>query len=246
MNVLPSVAVSAGPRSNFFDYRAQQFVAVLSMVCACLGFGCFHRHVPPDEAASLKAPRTTIGLQPYEGTLRTTEVSIGGLSKPFAFDTGGGVTIVTPTVAQEIECQPYGLITGFRMNGEKVELERCGPKEITIAGWSVTVEVAVFDLMSLLPSGWPELGGLVSLHTFEGEVVTLELAENRLMVESKESTAARVVTMHRISSRFARQAGGESLDLFVEAKARQGSIWLVPVPGQTKMTKVTCDSTHLV
>jgi predicted aspartyl protease len=177
----------------------------------------------------ITAPRSEakdITLEGYMGVLQTVQIEIGSETLPFIFDTGGGLTLLTPQVAERFGCRPYGRVTGFRMSGERLDLERCGETELKVGGMSPRVELTVFDLMSLLPEGWPELGGLVSLQTFRNEILTLDLAENLLSIESEGSFLKRTAGMKPMSARLDNQCGGACLDIFVEVKARTGSIWL--------------------
>jgi hypothetical protein len=138
----------------------QRLLAGLFVVLLALA-ACYAAAGEPDHRG---AP-TTLALAPYMGALRTVDVTIGKLELPFVFDTGGGDTFVTPAVASAVGCTPYGRLVGFRMSGERVDSPRCGKLPLRIAGVDRDVEVAVFDIMSLLPDGVPELGGIVSLHT---------------------------------------------------------------------------------
>ena len=127
-------------------------------------------------------------------------------------------------VAEQAGREPYGRISAFRMSGERVDAERCGRMSLGIDGHPVEVETAVFELMTLLPPGWPELGGMLSLHTFRNEAITLDLAAGRLIVESDSSLDERTSLMQPMSARLGLQASGSSVDLFVEARAGQGSL----------------------
>lgn len=60
-------------------------------------------------------------LRPYGHTaLRTVEVTVNGHESPFIFDTGAGMTVVTPEEARYAGCTPFGQVTGFRADGGKV------------------------------------------------------------------------------------------------------------------------------
>ncbi|KPJ61551.1 MAG: hypothetical protein AMJ46_00040 [Latescibacteria bacterium DG_63] len=160
------------------------------------------------------------------GLLQIVQVEIGSETWPFIFDTGGGLTLLTPQLAERIGCRPYGRVTGFRMSGERLDLERCGEMDLKVGEMPLRAEASVFDLMSLLPDGWPELGGLVSLHTFQNRILTLDMAANRLTLETESSFAQRIADMKKMSARLNHQCGGSGLDIFIEVRAREGSLWL--------------------
>ncbi|HJZ12282.1 MAG TPA: hypothetical protein VJ521_09035, partial [Acidobacteriota bacterium] len=121
----------------------------------------------------------SLTFKPYLGRLRTVEASIHNRSYPFLFDTGGGLTIITPAVAKEIGCAPWGRIIAHRMDGQTVPFQRCGSADIGLNGMIVNTEVFVFDLMALLPKDVPPLGGILSLHTFMNHAITINLLQNQ-------------------------------------------------------------------
>lgn len=166
-----------------------------------------------------------IPLEPYLGKLRTVEVEVAGRRMPFLFDTAGGVTLVTPEVAAEAGCEPFGRAVGFRHDGEPVNLERCRGLSLAVAGRPTREdEVAVWDLMALL-QGAPEVGGLVSLASFEGETVTLDLGRGRLYLEPGAGLPARLAGAKALTVRAARQGGGAAFDLFVAVDSPRGPLW---------------------
>ncbi len=216
-------------RDRGFQRSFQRRRGALALVLGACGIaaGCASAGSPAGEAGSRRGvgPRD-VALAPYLRELRVVDVTLAGHTHPFLLDTGGGLVLVTPKVAQEIGCQPFGRLTGFRNDGGKIEASRCGGMDLAIAGWPTHVdEVAVFDVMSLL-SGLPEVGGLIGLPAFERTPFTLDLAANRLTLETPVSLAERVRTMKEVRVRSSRQAGGASLDLFVAIDTPRGPIWL--------------------
>jgi hypothetical protein len=170
-------------------------------------------------------PLAVVPLTPYVGELRTIPVRIGEAQYPFLFDTAGGATCVTVEMAEEIGCDPWGRASGFRLSGERVEFQWCGDEAIEVGGVSLGVELSVFDLMSLLGNA-PPLGGLASVHTFAEQPFTLDLDGNVLILESEASLRERVRSARQLSGRYAHQAGGASLDPFVEVNAEVGTLWM--------------------
>ncbi|MEJ2186844.1 MAG: aspartyl protease family protein [Gemmatimonadota bacterium] len=171
-------------------------------------------------------PGAVLHLAPYLGRLRSVSVTVGDTTLPFIFDTGGGITLVTPDVAAAIGCAPFGRAVAFRHNGEPVTMQRCPPVALRLTGWTVPGrEVGVFDLMSLLPDGVPALGGIVALDAFDGYGLTLELAHDRVVVESEASLARRVEGAVELRMREARQAAGASVDVFLAFDGDRGPLW---------------------
>jgi hypothetical protein len=174
---------------------------------------------PPRAAVELR-------LAAYVASLRTIAVRVvDETPMPFLLDTGGGFTVLTPEVARAAGCIPFGRVTGFRSSGERLDFPRCGPVTLTLGSLVVRTEAAIFDLAPLL-KGAPPVGGIISLHTLQGRAVTLDLKANRLIIETSTSLAHRIRGASEIPVRASRQAGGAALDLFLEARTAQGSIWL--------------------
>lgn len=165
-------------------------------------------------------------LRPYANTdLRTVEVTVNGHEMPFIFDTGAGITVLTPDAARYAGCTPFGQMTGFRADGGKIVSSRCGPVTLAIEGYRVTGEVAEFDLLKVLGKGAPPVGGIVGLASFDGRAVTIDLAHDRVTVETRRSLAHRIQDMRPINVRMVRGAGGDLVP-FIEARARTGTLWM--------------------
>jgi len=174
----------------------------------------------PRQADPIEVPLTA-----YIANLRTLAVKLGNETVPFLLDTGGGFTVLTPEVARAAGCVPFGRVTGFRSSGERLDMRRCGPVSMRLGPLTVRTEAAIMGVMALL-KGAPPIGGVVSLHTFQDGAFTLDLAANRLVVESRRSLAQRITKMPRVSIRTSRQAGGAALDVFLAIDTSGGSIWL--------------------
>lgn len=166
-----------------------------------------------------------IAMRPYIATLRTVSVTVGRETLPFLFDTGGGFTVLTPETARVAGCAPFGRLTGFRSSGERLDLPRCGPVKLVVGDEPLVGEVAVLDVMRLL-EGAPRIGGILSLQSLEGRAFTLDLSGNRLVLETRDSLAARTAGRSSVAVRLSRQAGGAAIDLFLEVSAPGGSLWL--------------------
>jgi hypothetical protein len=174
----------------------------------------------PRQADPIEVPLAT-----YIANLRTLPVTLGNDTVPFLLDTGGGFTVLTPEVARAAGCVPFGRVTGFRSSGERLDLRRCGPVSMRLGPLTVQTEAAIMDVMALL-KGAPPIGGVVSLHTFQEGAFTLDLAANRLVVESRRSLAQRITKMTQVAVRTSRQAGGAALDVFLAIDTQGGPIWL--------------------
>jgi hypothetical protein len=164
-----------------------------------------------------------VNLHAYAGKLRYVESSSPAGAK-LLFDTGGGLTLYSPAVASAADCTPYKRLTALRMNGERFEVEGCGPSRLTFDALALQPEAGVFDLMALLPKELPRLDGLVSLQTFADHVVTIDLANNSLEIEDRVD-ARRVSAMRSVAIRFSREFAGAGLDAFVRVQGARGPLW---------------------
>lgn len=196
---------------------------------------------PPMDATErvVEAQPIVIPLHAYADTsLQTVQVTLDGKAVPFLFDTGGGLTFVSPDAAKALGCQPFGQATGFRADGEKIAFPRCGPTEISIGDYRAQGEVGVFDLMAMIRKQVegarkqgrevampPTLGGLVGLSSFRHQVLTLDYAHHRIVVETPQSMRARVASMTPLDMRLATLPSG-GVEVFINAKATKGSLWL--------------------
>jgi hypothetical protein len=167
-----------------------------------------------------------LALQPYGPTvLRTVEVTVNGHESPFIFDTGAGMTVLTPDEARYAGCTPFGQVTGFRADGGKVTSFRCGTVALEVGDYRVDREVEEFDIGKLLGKGAPPIGGILGLASFDGSTVTLDLAHDRVTIETAHSFARRIREMRPISVRIVRGAGGDVVP-FIEAQAKTGTLWM--------------------
>jgi hypothetical protein len=172
------------------------------------------------------AQAVQLKLAPYANTdLRTVEVMANGHESPFILDTGAGLTILTPEEARYAGCTPFGLGTGFRADGGKITWSRCGPVALEIGRYRVDREVGEFDLLKLLGNGAPPVGGIVGLASFDGRAVSIDLAHDRVTIETPRSLALRIGGMHPVNVRVARGAGGDVVP-FIEVRAKTGTLWM--------------------
>jgi hypothetical protein len=170
---------------------------------------------------------TTIPLGLYLGQIPSLAVSAAGREVRFLLDTAGGITAVTPQFASDIGCQPWGQITGFRMRGERLDLQRCDDVRLSLAGAGLTVPTAgVWDLAKILPEDAPPLAGSLALDAFAGHAVTLDLAARQLILETAASLRARTAHAVEVPVRFDRSAQGLALTPVVAVETSKGRLWM--------------------
>lgn len=180
----------------------------------------------PSKASDQSGPLEIKLMHDALGKAPTINVRIGDKTYPFLFDTGGGITIISPDVAREIGCASFGRLTAFNAGGTRIDLKRCDGVELKLGAYSTRVDAGVLEVMNFFGPDTPQIGGFVSLHTFEEQAITIDLTNNRISLETEQSLAERVKGMSALESRLSRQSGGASIDIFVAANTPRGKIWL--------------------
>jgi hypothetical protein len=160
------------------------------------------------------------------GKAPTINVQIGKKIYPFLFDTGGGITTITPAIAKEIGCEPFGQISGFNAGGMRLDFKRCDNVDLKVGDLPTRVNTAVFEIMHFFSPETKEIGGIISLQTFAEKVITIDLSGNRLTVETENSLAERIKDVKPLESRLGIQGGGAVVDIFVAANTPKGKIWM--------------------
>ena len=173
------------------------------------------------------APAAVIPLEPYlDGDHFVFHGKIRDRDGLFQFDTGGGLTAVTPQSAAIIACKPWGRLSGFRMRGDRVDSKRCD--SVTIDAGATVLHLpttAIWDLSAILPKDAPPLAGSVGLDAFAGQAVTLDLAGRRLIVETPQSLKVRTAHAAELTVHMVWEAEGYAPSAMVALDEPQGRIW---------------------
>lgn len=180
----------------------------------------------------------SIALTPYFRDLRTVRVHVGADTLAFLLDTGGGATLLTPSVAHRIGCRPYGRDVGYRMTGEPVVFRRCDSLTFRLSSWSRHLApVAVFDVNALLPPELPRVDGVLALDTFRGQVLTVDWPGERLIVHDPNSSAA-ALQAAGVPIRPATGESGRMLTVAVKIAGRRGPLWFLIDSGNLQGTLI--------
>ena len=179
--------------------------------------------------AQATAPIAVIHFDPYPlgEHLLTVRASIRGHAGTFLFDTGEGVTMISPSVAHAIGCTPWGQVAAFRMRGDRIDSPHCDGIPIEIETQHLTApSVLVFDIMQFLPPHAQALDGSIGLDLFAGHAVTFALSQNELIVESPRSLAARLGHATEVPLRIVRDAQGLALTADIGVDTPDGTAWM--------------------
>ncbi len=189
--------------------------------------GCFLMLIVGNLSLSAQTLPTEIKLEHDAlGKAPTINVQIGKKIYPFLFDTGGGITTISPAIAKEIGCEPFGQITGFNAGGTRLDFKRCDNVEMKLGNFQTRVNTGIFEIMHFFSPETKEIGGTISLQTFENKIITIDLSGNLLTLETEKSFAERIKDMKPLESRIGSQGGGGIIDIFVAANTPKGKIWM--------------------
>jgi hypothetical protein len=180
-----------------------------------------------DSPVEIKLDHALLGKTP------TVEVVIGGKTRLFYFDSGGGISLISPALAREIGCTPLGDLTGYNAGGVKMSGPRCEDVAFSINGFSAARDMGVMDPNQFFPNSDGKLDGSIALDAFDGRALTMDLAGNRLIVETEKSLKSRTKQMKPLMARTSREMGGAALDIFIAAQTPNGRIWMLADTGNT-------------
>ncbi|RZL85608.1 MAG: hypothetical protein EOP66_00945 [Sphingomonas sp.] len=146
-------------------------------------------------------------------------VKVAGRERLFQLDTAGGLTVISPALAKEMGCQPWGSITGFHMTGTKITAPRCDNVAIHWKNQALRSPVAI-----VMDVGSPDtpIDGLLSLDAFAGRTITIDFAGRELTLETPESAVGRRANAVELPAHLAREIGGLALSVFVDVPTVRG------------------------
>ena len=92
---------------------------LLLILLVWLSFGANGANLPAAPKSAL-----VIALTPHPGgtDMMTFHATVRGHEGNFMFDTGGGISYVSPAFAQTIGCKTWGQITGFTLVGQRLDI----------------------------------------------------------------------------------------------------------------------------
>jgi len=170
--------------------------------------------------------QAVIPLSPYLGAQATHRATVRGVPGVFLFDTGEGVTSISPEFAAKIGCAPWGRVSGFRMSGERLDTPRCDDVDFSVAGRTLHApSVMTLDIMKLMGEGVPKIDGAMGLDVFAGETITL-LPRTAIVVETPRTLARRIAHATPLKVRLVRDAEGLALAVDGAVKTPQGQAFM--------------------
>lgn len=177
-------------------------------------------------AATASSPVRIIALDRYQEKQLSVVATVAGSPRRFLFDTGEGLTMISPTLARAAGCEPWGNITAFRMLGERLDTKRCDDIAFTIAGRTHRApSTLVYDLAEIAGREAPPLDGAIGLNLFNGQTITLQFAADRVIVENDATAAKRRQAGSEVPLRIER-FDGAGIDVFVGVRTQKGLAWM--------------------
>ena len=187
----------------------------------------------PDARAEPASPQVipTLALPHRITGMRAAVAGQPGL---YIFDTGEGVTNVTPATAATAGCRPWGRITGFRAIGERVDTPRCDDLHLAIGGHGYVAPIAgIADLQGSAPPDMPRLAGTIGLDLFAGRVITIRPKAHEVVVETAQSAERRERGATEVPVRLVRDVEGVALTVDGAVPTPDGTAWMELDDGNT-------------
>ena len=139
-------------------------------------------------------------------------ITLGNAVQAHVFiDTGAGLDVFAPSLIEKAHGRPTGQFTGFRENGERLDLPlfvipelRVGPivrKNALVGSW------AVFDKM--------HFDGIISMSDFRHQPFTFDFPHKQVVFESEKSLQERLHAGDKVPLKFD-DFRGIALDMFGE------------------------------
>lgn len=201
----------------------------------------------PLASAQARETDRVIPLHDEAGGAMSIEASIDGQRGIFLFDSGWGVSALSPVMADRVGCRPWGQLTGFRAIGERVDMRQCRPATIVLGDQRIRLPTLVYvDIQRFMPPGSPVYGGGLGLDMFAGRIVTLRARARQIVLESPASLEKRIAHARPIPIRLVREVQGAALTVDVGVPTPQGMLWMELDTGNSGPTMIARHAAALV
>lgn len=177
-------------------------------------------------ARAAAADPVTLPLTPYLDTLSTVQLNVNGHPGKFLFDTGEGLSIISPQIAAAAPCEPWGQITGYRFSGDRIDAPHCDGLTFEAGSTRLAAPVAgVLDMTGLIGANAPHVDGAVGLDIFAGRVITI-IPHQAIILETPDSFRQRIARARELPIRIVRDAQGASLTIDGGVTTPKGTAWM--------------------
>jgi len=183
---------------------------------------------------ALAQEHSTIMLEPTADNLFKIHATVAGRPGVFLFDSGSGFSNISPEFAAAIGCHPWGQITGFRMTGERLDMQHCDHVTFDLAGKRfAATTVGVFDLSRYLPTQLGHIDGTIALDLFANKAFTLSCGGHFIRLLDKRALAVKTRGSLVMPIRVVRDAEGVALTVDLPLTTRAGIAWFEMDSGNT-------------
>lgn len=175
--------------------------------------------------SALAAEPIVLKMEPWRRAV-AVRAEVGGKERLFQFDTGGGVTIISPALAKELGCEKGARLVGYRMTGDKLDTPRCDNVAVTIGGHRFNAPVVgVYETGQLAAKeAAGTVDGLIALDIFAGRTITLDFAGGRIILETPDSARDRQAKGIELPARLGRDISGRAIAVYVDVPSRLGTL----------------------
>lgn len=182
-----------------------------------------------------------IKLDRFRKALWKIHLTVKGKPGDFLFDTGGGVTLLTPDFSKDIECKYWGRTTGYNMFGKRGDDPHCDNVQIMAGAVALTpVNIGKIDFGEQFP-GDKSPDGLLALDAFDGKAITLDQTAATLTIETPATLAKRIKGMKELPFRLVRDCSARCLNGFLGVPTPQGMTWLILDSGAGGVSLISKD-----
>jgi hypothetical protein len=169
------------------------------------------------------ASSVTLKLEQFRRSV-AFRVDVGGKERLFQFDTGGGISFISPEIAKELSCEKGAQVVGFRMTGDKLVTPRCDNVRLSIGGKQFTIPLAGVAQLGELNAKDVTIDGMIALDVFAGRTITLDFAGKRVIIETPASAAIRKVHGTELPMHMVREIGGYGLAAHIDVPSKMGPL----------------------
>ncbi len=159
-------------------------------------------------SALAKEP-VTVPFTTNDDGLVLVQAHAGDIPIQVIFDTGAGLDVLAPSLIDKLHGTPAGRFTGFRMTGERLDIQLYTVPSISLG--PMTKRDALVGSWDVLDKF--HLAGIISVNDFRQTPITFDFAKKQLVFETAKSLRARRATGASSPLQFDDRRG-ISLDLF--------------------------------
>ena len=175
-----------------------------------------------------------VKLEPTADGLLKVHAIVAGHAGTFLFDSGSGFSNISPGFASTIGCHPWGQITGFRMTGQRLDVQHCDHVTLSLAGRSFSLRaVGVFDLSKYLPSEVGPIDGTIALDLFANKAFTFSYGGHFIRLLDRNDLALRSKRLKALPLHVVRDAEGLALTVNFPVITSAGTAWFELDSGNT-------------